>query len=53
MTLPVHTDITINVETHGLLFNLGIGVRATDDFIANDNTAPSGTIYATAFYKLG
>jgi hypothetical protein len=53
MTIPVHTDITINVETHGLLFNLGIGVRATDDFIANDNTAPSGTIYATAFYKLG
>ena len=53
MTIPVHTDITINVETHGLLFNLGIGVRATNDFIANDNTAPSGTIYATAFYKLG
>jgi hypothetical protein len=53
MTIPLHTDITINVETHGLLFNLGIGVRATDDFIANDNSAPSGTIYATAFYKLG
>jgi hypothetical protein len=53
MTIPIHTDITINVETHGLLFNLGIGVRATNDFIANDNSAPSGTIYATAFYKLG
>lgn len=53
MTIPIHTDRTEQVVCNTLLFNLGIGVRATNDFVANDNTAPSGTIYATAFYKLG
>ena len=53
MTIPIHTDRTEQVVCNSLLFNLGIGVRATNDFVANDNTAPSGTIYATAFYKLG
>jgi hypothetical protein len=51
MTIPIHTDRTEQVICNTLLFDLGIGVRATNDFVANDNTIPSGTIYATAFYK--
>ena len=53
MTLPLNHETVQQVVCNSLLFNLGIGVRATNAFVANDNTAPSGTVYATAFYKLG
>jgi hypothetical protein len=53
MTIPLNHETVQQVVCNSLLFNLGIGVRATNAFVANDNTAPSGTTYATAFYKLG
>ena len=53
MTIPLNHETAQQVVCNRLQFNLGIGVRATNAFVANDNTAPSGTTYATAFYKLG
>jgi len=53
MTIPLNHETVQQVVCNTLLFDLGIGVRATNAFAANDNTAPSGTVYATAFYKLG
>jgi hypothetical protein len=53
MTIPLNHETAQQVVCNSLLFNLGIGVRATNAFVANDNTTPSGTTYATAFYKLG
>jgi hypothetical protein len=53
MTLPLNHETVQQVVCNTLLFDLGIGVRATNAFVANDNTAPSGTVYATAFYKNG
>ena len=53
MTIPLNHETVQQVVCNRLQFNLGIGVRATNAFVANDNTAPSGTTYATAFYKLG
>jgi hypothetical protein len=53
MTIPLNHETVQQVVCNTLLFDLGIGVRATNAFASNDNTAPSGTVYATAFYKLG
>jgi hypothetical protein len=53
MTLPLNHETVQQVVCNSLLFDLGIGVRATNAFVENDNTAPSGTVYATAFYKNG
>jgi hypothetical protein len=53
MTIPLNHETVQQVACNTLLFDLGIGVRATNAFVANDNTAPSGTVYATAFYKNG
>jgi hypothetical protein len=53
MTLPLNHETVQQVVCNSLRFNLGIGVRATNAFVANDNTTPSGVVYATAFYKLG
>tara|TARA_R110000868_G_scaffold384987_2_gene652699 strand:+ start:2917 stop:4290 length:1374 start_codon:yes stop_codon:yes gene_type:complete len=50
ITLPLNHDTVQQVECHSLDFTLGIGLRATLNFAAGDTTAPSGTVYATAFY---
>jgi len=49
-TIPIQNNSIQQVECHSLDFPLGIGLRATLNFDPADTDAPTGTVYATAFY---
>jgi predicted regulator of Ras-like GTPase activity (Roadblock/LC7/MglB family) len=48
-TFGLYKDSVIYIDTKNLNFTTAICARGTDNYIANDNTAPSGTFDIVAF----